>query len=146
VTVLNQLSDRQLLNILSVRDSYYMVIRLCVHGLFCSNVLHLLKPAYLLFTLVKGCCLYDCEHEAGDGECEFFRSIWPRYHTTCFHHLFIRKVLGQRVCFLMYFHNYFRLLHLTESFPFIVFISQKIALFYWHTERACLDTRVDAGN
>lgn len=57
-------------------------------------------------------------------EMEFFQNVWPRQQTTCFHHLFIRKVSGQRVCFPRYSRNCF-MLRLTESFPFIAFISQK---------------------
>lgn len=120
--------------ILSVRASYYIVIRVHVHCLFCNTVLHVRKPAYFVFAFVQSCCLFECEHEAGDGDSGFFRNVCSRYHTTCCHHLFIRKVSGQRACFLRYFHNYFTLLRLTESFPFIAFISQKIELFllaYW---------------
>lgn len=129
VTVLYQLSNCQLFTyILCVRASY-MAIRIHVQGLYCSKVLHLRKPACFLFALVQGYRLCESEHEAGDGDSGFCYKVWPRYQTACRRHLNIREMSGQRVRMMRYFHNYFTLLRLTESFPFVVFISQKIALF-----------------
>jgi hypothetical protein len=54
----NQLSDRQLFNILSVRASYYMVMRLCVHGLFCSNVpIYVSQHTYFLHSFKVAVCM-----------------------------------------------------------------------------------------